>query len=135
MQAIFADLGFPEITDEEVEAATYAHGSKDMPDRNVVEDLKAAQSILTNGITGLDVVKALYRKGFEDVAQSVLNMLKQRVAGDYLHTSAIIDRNGYVISAVNDVNDYHGPSTGYQISKERWEEIKNIPNAISPDSI
>ena len=135
MQAIFADLGFPEITDEEVEAATYAHGSKDMPDRNVVEDLKAAQSILTNGITGLDVVKALHRKGFEDVAQSVLNMLKQRVAGDYLHTSAIIDRNGYVISAVNDVNDYHGPSTGYQISKERWEEIKNIPNAISPDSI
>ncbi|WP_300756188.1 propanediol/glycerol family dehydratase large subunit [uncultured Brachyspira sp.] len=135
MQAIFADLGFPEITDEEVEAATYAHGSKDMPDRNVVEDLKAAQSILNNGITGLDVVKALYRKGFEDVAQSVLNMLKQRVAGDYLHTSAIIDRNGYVISAVNDVNDYHGPSTGYQISKERWEEIKNIPNAISPDSI
>ena len=135
MQAIFADLGFPEITDEEVEAATYAHGSKDMPDRNVVEDLKAAQSILTNGITGLDVVKALHRKGFEDVAQSILNMLKQRVAGDYLHTSAIIDRNGYVISAVNDVNDYHGPSTGYQISKERWEEIKNIPNAISPDSI
>ncbi|OEJ13078.1 propanediol dehydratase [Brachyspira hampsonii] len=135
MQAIFADLGFPEITDEEVEAATYAHGSKDMPDRNVVEDLKAAQSILTNGITGLDVVKALYRKGFEDVAQSVLNMLKQRVAGDYLHTSAIIDRNGYVISAVNDVNDYQGPGTGYQINKERWEEIKNIPNAISPDSI
>ncbi|EKV56289.1 propanediol dehydratase large subunit [Brachyspira hampsonii 30446] len=135
MQAIFADLGFPEITDEEVEAATYAHGSKDMPDRNVVEDLKAAQSILTNGITGLDIVKALYRKGFEDVAQSVLNMLKQRVAGDYLHTSAIIDRNGYVISAVNDVNDYQGPGTGYQINKERWEEIKNIPNAISPDSI
>ncbi|WP_300367326.1 propanediol/glycerol family dehydratase large subunit [Brachyspira sp.] len=135
MQAIFAELGFPEITDEEVEAATYAHGSKDMPDRNVVEDLKAAQSILTNGITGLDIVKALYRKGFEDVAQSVLDMLKQRVAGDYLHTSAIIDRNGYVISAVNDVNDYQGPGTGYQIKKDRWEEIKNIPNAISPDSI
>lgn len=135
MQAIFAELGFPEITDEEVEAATYAHGSKDMPDRNVVEDLKAAQSILTNGITGLDIVKALYRKGFEDVAQSVLDMIKQRVAGDYLHTSAIIDRNGYVISAVNDVNDYQGPGTGYQIKKERWEEIKNIPNAISPDSI
>ena len=135
MQAIFAELGFPEVTDEEVEAATYAHGSKDMPDRNVVEDLKAAQSILSNGITGLHVVKALYRKGFEDVAQSILNMLKQRVAGDYLHTSAIIDDKGYVISAVNDVNDYQGPGTGYQINKERWEEIKNIPSAIRPDSI
>lgn len=135
MQAIFAELGFPEITDAEVEAATYAHGSKDMPDRNVVEDLKAAQSILTNGITGVDIVKALYKRGFEDVAQSVLNMLKQRVSGDYLHTSAIIDKNWNVISAVNDVNDYNGPGTGYQISKERWEEIKNIPNAIRPDSI
>lgn len=135
MQSIFAELGFPEVTDEEVEAATYAHGSKDMPDRNVVEDLKAAQSILSNGITGLDIVKALYKKGFEDVAQSILNMLKQRVAGDYLHTSAIIDEKGYVISAVNDINDYQGPGTGYQISKERWEEIKNIPSAIKPDSI
>ncbi|MGC4432042.1 propanediol/glycerol family dehydratase large subunit, partial [Streptococcus suis] len=31
MQALFKGLGLPAITDEEVEAATYAHGSKDMP--------------------------------------------------------------------------------------------------------
>lgn len=135
MQAIFAELGFPEITDAEVEAATYAHGSKDMPDRNVVEDLKAAQGILSNGITGVDIIKALYKRGYEDIAQSLLNMLKQRVSGDYLHTSAIIDKNWNVISAVNNLNDYKGPGTGYQMSKERWEEIKNIPNAIAPDSI
>ena len=31
IQAVFREFGFPEITDEEVEAATYAHGSKGMP--------------------------------------------------------------------------------------------------------
>jgi propanediol dehydratase large subunit len=40
-------------------------------------------------ITGLDVVKALAKNGFEDLAGSVLNLLKQRISGDYLHTSAI----------------------------------------------
>lgn len=135
LQAVFKELGLPEITDEEVTAATYAHGSKDMPDRNVVEDLKAAGEMLTRGITGVDVVKALYKNGYLDVAQNVLNMLKQRVSGDYLHTSAIINKDFEVISAVNDLNDYSGPGTGYRISEERWDEIKNIPNAIKPDSI
>ena len=135
LQAVFRELGLPEITDEEVTAATYAHGSKDMPDRNVVEDLKAAGEMLTRGITGVDVVKALYKNGYLDVAQNVLNMLKQRVSGDYLHTSAIINKDFEVISAVNDLNDYSGPGTGYRISEERWNEIKDIPNAIKPDSI
>jgi len=129
LQAVFRELDFPEITDEEVQSATYAHGSKDMPPRNVVEDLKAIERMMERGITGLDVVKALSKSGFEDVAQNVLSMLKQRVSGDYLHTSAIIDKDYNVISAVNNLNDYKGPGTGYRISKARWEEIQNIPNA------
>ena len=60
---------------------------------------------------------------------------KQRVAGDYLHTSAILDENFHVMSAVNEPNDYHGPMTGYQISEERWNEIKNISQAIRPEDI
>ena len=133
LQVVFKELGLPQISDAEVEAATYAHGSKDMPDRNVVEDLKAAEDMMKRGVTGVDVVKALDKGGFEDVAQNVLNMLKQRVTGDYLHTSAIIDKDWNVKSAVNDLNDYHGPGTGYQMSQERWDEIKNIPNARGPE--
>lgn len=133
LQAVFEELGLPAITDEEVEAATYAHGSKDMPDRNVVEDLKAIEEMMKKGTTGLDIVKALSKHGFEDVAENVLNMLKQRISGDYLHTSAIIDRNFNVISAVNNCNDYMGPGTGYRMSKERWQEIQNIPNAKGPE--
>ncbi|MDT8899678.1 propanediol/glycerol family dehydratase large subunit [Anaeroselena agilis] len=132
LQAVFRELGFPAITDAEVEAATYAHGSKDMPPRNVVEDLKAAQDMMKREITGLDVVKALAKNGFEDLAGSVLNLLKQRISGDYLHTSAILDKNFNVISAVNNCNDYRGPGTGYRLSPERWEEIKNISQASKP---
>ncbi len=135
IQAVFAELGFPTVTDEEVEAATYAHGSKDMPERNVVEDLKAAEEMLKKRITGIDIVKALSKNGFDDIASNVLNMLKQRVTGDYLQTSAILDENFDVISAVNDINDYRGPGTGYRISKERWEEIKDIKNVINPEDI
>lgn len=133
IQVLFKELNLPEVTEEEVTAATYAHGSKDMPNRNVVEDLKATEEMMNKEVTGVDVVKALYKGGFEDVADSVFNMLKQRIAGDYLHTAAILDKDFKVKSAVNYPNDYRGPKTGYQISDERWEQIKNIENAVSPE--
>lgn len=135
MQAVFAGLGFPVITDEEVTAATYAHGSKDMPERNVVEDIKAAQEVIEKSLSGLDVVKALAKGGFEDIATDMLNIQKAKISGDYLHTSAIIVGDGQVLSAVNDINDYAGPATGYRVQGERWEEIKNIPNALDPQDL
>lgn len=135
IQVVFRELGLPAITDEEVEAATYAHGSLDMPPRNVVEDLKAAQEILKKGVTGLDVVKALAKGGFEDVSKNVLSLLKQRIAGDYLHTSSIFDDKFNVITAVNNPNDYMGPGTGYRLEGARWDEIKNINQALDPDEM
>ncbi len=135
IQAAFRELGLPAITDAEVEAATYAHGSKDMPPRNVVDDLKAAEDMMKREVTGLDVAKALSAGGFDDVAESVFNLLKRRAAGDYLHTSAIFDRDFNVDSAVNNPNDYAGPKTGYQISPEKWEILKTIRQAVSPESI
>ena len=135
LQAVFNELGLPLITDEEVEAATYAHGSKDMPDRNVPEDLRAIDELMQRGTTAVDVVRALAQHGFNDVAQSVLNMLKGKVTGDYLQTSAIFDENFNVVAAVNDLNDYKGPGTGYRLEGERWELLKNIPAAISPEDI
>ena len=135
IQAVFEALGLPEITDAEVEAATYAHGSKDMPERDMVADIKAATEMMERGITGIDVVKALKTKGFDDVASDLLKLMKLRVAGDHLHTSAILDKDFNVISAVNDRNDYAGPGTGYQISAEKWEELSNIGNAVDASKI
>ena len=65
----------------------------------------------------------------------MLNMLKQRVAGDFLQTSAIFDEKFNVISAVNDCNDYMGPGTGYRLEGEEWEKVKNISMAIDPRSV
>lgn len=135
IQAVFEELRLPLITEEEVGAATYAHGSKDMPDRNVPEDLRTIDEMMSRGTTGLDIVKALSKHGFSDIAENVLGMLKQKVSGDYLQTSAIIDENFEVVSAVNQPNDYQGPGTGYRLEGERWDLLKNIPQAISPEDI
>ncbi|HEY3410619.1 MAG TPA: propanediol/glycerol family dehydratase large subunit, partial [Propionicimonas sp.] len=135
IQAVFKELGLPEITDVEVEAATYGHGSRDLPARNVVEDLVAADDLMKREITGLDVVQALIRSGFEDVAEAVFNLIKHRMAGDYLQTAAIFDGEFRIDSAVNNPNDYAGPMTGYQMSPERWDQIKTIRQAVSPESI
>jgi propanediol dehydratase large subunit len=135
LQAVFDELGLPGITDAEVDAATYAHGSKDMPDRNVAEDLRAIDDLMKRGTTGLDVVRALAKHGFADIAESVLAMLKQKVSGDYLHTSAILQSDFDVLSAVNDPNDYQGPGTGYRLSGERWQRLKDIPQAIRADEV
>ncbi len=135
VQAVFRNLGLSPVSDEQVEAVTYAHGSKDTLPRDVTADLAAAEDVLKRGITGIDVVKALAETGFEDVAASVLNMLKQRVAGDYMQTAAILDRDFHVLSGVNTPNDYMGPGTGYRVDGERWEEIKQIPHIINPKDI
>ena len=118
-----------------MEGATYGHGSKDTLNRDVTADLMAAEDVLKRGITGVDVVKALAESGYEDVAMDVLNMLKQRVIGDYMQTAAILDREFHVLSGVNTPNDYMGPGTGYRVEGERWEEIKKIPHIINPQDI
>ena len=135
VQAVFTNLGLSPVSDEQVEAVTYAHGSKDTLARDVTADLIAAEEVLKRGITGVDVVRALAETGYEDVAESVLNMLKQRVVGDYMQTAAILDKNFNVLSGVNTPNDYMGPGTGYRVEGERWEEIKRIPHLFDPSDI
>ena len=135
VQAVFKNLGLSPVTDEQVEKVTYAHGSKDTPARDVTADLMAAEDVLKRGITGVDIVKALAESGFEDIADNVLSMLKQRVVGDYMQTSAILDKDFNVLSGVNTPNDYMGPGTGYRVEGSRWEEIKKIPHIINPQDI
>lgn len=135
VQAVFHQLGLTPVSEEQVEAVTYAHGSKDTLPRDVTADLMAAEDVMKRGITGVDVVKALAESGYQDVAQSVLNMLKQRVAGDYMQTAAILDKDFHVLSGVNTPNDYMGPGTGYRVEGSRWEEIKKIPHIIDPQDI
>jgi propanediol dehydratase large subunit len=132
IQAIYAELRFPAIGDHEIEAAVTAHGSEDMPPRDVVADLEAANGFLKGEQTILAVVGALYKRGHPSIAANLLAMGRQRVAGDYLQPAAIFDRNFHVLSAINDVNDYTGPGTGYRVSAERWQEMQQMPQVKSP---
>lgn len=134
-QAVFAELGLPAISDEEVRAATTAYASEDLPPRDRAADVEAADALLARGVTGLDVALALDRRGFPDVAEAVFGMQRQRVCADYLQTSAIIDEHGLVHSAVNDPNCYAGPGTGYRLEGERWELLQALPHVVVPDEL
>lgn len=135
MQAIFRALNLPEITDEEVEAATYAYSSKDMPPRNKAEDMKGAGRIMEEGVELIHIIRILDEAGFADIAESLAKLLKQRAVGDYLHTSSFFDEDFNVVSAVNDRNDYLGPGTGYRISDERWDKLREKKDALKPKDI
>ncbi|GIU94361.1 MAG: glycerol dehydratase large subunit [Gaiellaceae bacterium] len=134
-QAVFAELGLPPISDEEVAAATTGYDSNDMPPRDRAADVEAADELLARGVSGLDVALALDRRGFADVAAAVLGMQRQRVAADYLQTAAVIDEHGLVRSAVNDPNDYAGPGTGYRLDGARWELLQSLPQVVAPDAL
>src|SRR6478752_7329289 len=69
VQAVFDELGLPSVTDAEVEAATYGATSRDLPDRDRAADAAAADRLLAEGTSGVDVVRALDRHGFADVAE------------------------------------------------------------------
>jgi propanediol dehydratase large subunit len=132
VQAVFSAFGFPPISDEEVEAATHGSDSRGLPDRDRAADVAAGDRILADRISGLDVARALADAGFEDVAEALLGMQRQRIAADYLQTSAIITPDGTVEAAVNDPNLYDGPGTGYRLEGERWARLRTLPHELDP---
>ena len=135
VQAVFCELGLPPITDLEVESAVVARSSADMPDRDVVADLDAAEEFLRRKRNGVDVIRALAGNGFRDIAEKIFQIQKLRVSGDYLQTSAVVLPGGRVLSAVNDPNNYLGPGTGYHLSPERAREINDVSQAEDPRGV
>jgi propanediol dehydratase large subunit len=135
VQAVFAELGFPAVTDAEVEAASVGYDSLDMPDRDRAADVEAADAALERGVSGLDVALALDRRGFPEIAEAIVGMQRQRVSADYLQTSAVIDADGLVHSAVSDPNVYLGPGTGYRLDGARWELLQSLPYATTASEL
>ncbi|MBM3635965.1 MAG: propanediol/glycerol family dehydratase large subunit [Alphaproteobacteria bacterium] len=131
MRAVFESFGFPSITEHEIEAAVEAYASDDMPERDLVADIKAAEDFLAGPSTALDVARALLDGGFDDIAANILSMQRVRISGDYLQPAAVLDANFGVKSAFSDRNDYEGPGTGYRLSGEEWERLRRIPQEQS----
>jgi len=132
--AVFKELGLADVTSDMKRSVVFASGSKETRSFSAGQVTPISDAIRDQGITALDAVKALAKHGFQEEAENMMLMLRQRVSGDYLQTSAIV-RNGKVMSAVNDPNDYSGPSTGYAMSQARWSEVANIRGLQTRDTV
>ena len=126
---VYRWLGLADFTDDHVELAIDAVGSKDLADPDPLVVLSAAQTIRSSGLGSLEVARALLDCGYEEEAIRLLAMLDARVQGDHLQTAAIFDEQMQVLSLVTDPNDYAGPGTGYEPSAARQAEIDGIRQA------
>ena len=130
---VYAALGLADFPAEWQAEAIDAAGSKDVPSSDLMTPLSAARLIRDSGITMLDVISALDECGYEQEAERLLAMLRARVEGDYLQTSAIFTEDMRVLSLVTDPNDYAGPGTGYSPTPQRQAEIDRIRQERSVD--
>lgn len=126
------DLGRP--TPKMLASVLTASGSDDTDTYSARDVALISEAIRERGISVVDVIRALHGRGFREEAENLLWLVKLRVSGDYLQTSAIV-RNGRVISAVNDPNDYSGPGTGYRLSEARRNEIVAIRDVLDRDTV
>jgi len=124
--AVYSWLGLGDFSAAWADEAVDAAGSKDITSGDLMLPLTAARTIMDTNVTMLDVITALAENGFDLEAQRCLDMLKARVAGDYLQTSAIFDEGMNVLSLVTDPNVYSGPGTGYQMTPERQQQVDTI---------
>jgi propanediol dehydratase large subunit len=124
--AVYRELGLGDFTDGHVDEVVHAEGSKDVTPPEPQAILAASDAIMDRQLGILDVVRALWKTGYEEEAGRVLAMGRARVAGDYLQTAAIFDEQMNCLSKITDPNDYQGPGTGYVVPAARLEQIAAI---------
>jgi propanediol dehydratase large subunit len=134
LAAVLEELDLGKPTADMMASVVAASGSEQTQSYLPRDVSLISEAIKARGINVIDVIKALARRGYRTEAQNLLNVVKLRVTGDYLQTSAIV-RNGHVISAVNDPNEYLGPGTGYRLSKQRRDELVAIRDVLDRDEV
>ncbi len=134
LKAVLEELGLAQPTSEMVASVVAASGSDETRSFGPREAGLISETIKAKGITVVDVIKALAKRGFLEEAENLLSMVRLRVSGDYLQTSSMV-RDGRIISAVNDPNDYTGPGSGYRVTPERKREISAIRDVLDQEEV
>ncbi|WP_374332506.1 propanediol/glycerol family dehydratase large subunit [Aestuariivirga sp.] len=134
LSAVFEELDLAAPSEAMKQSVTVASGSDDTQSFTPRDAALISEAIKARGVTVIDVIKALARRGFTQEAENLLNVVKLRLSGDYLQTSAMI-RNGRIVSAVNDPNDYLGPGSGYRVSPERRQELNGIRDVLDQKEV
>ncbi|MFN0217225.1 MAG: propanediol/glycerol family dehydratase large subunit [Hyphomicrobium sp.] len=134
LSAVFEELGLGNPSPAMKRSVVMASGSEDTSSYMPRDVTLISEAINDRGITVVDVIKALHVREFREEAENLLNLVRLRVSGDYLQTSAVV-RNGRVQSAINDPNVYGGPGTGYRLSETRRSEIVAIRDVLTREEI
>ena len=129
LSAVFEELALDQPSEAMKESVAEASGSSETESYSAGQVAEISAAIQERGITVVDVIRALSERGFREEAEHLLKLVRLRVSGDYLQTSAVV-REGRVLSAVNDPNDYQGPGTGYALSEARRQEINAIRDVL-----
>jgi len=124
--AVYRDLGLADYTDDRIDEVVVANGSRDIPPGDPKAVAEAATAIEAKQLTVFDVIASLKRTGYDEEAEAIMRLTKERLRGDQLQTSAIFDENFHVLSKITDPNDYTGPASGYALTAERRAEIDGI---------
>ncbi|MGC1346323.1 MAG: propanediol/glycerol family dehydratase large subunit [Methyloceanibacter sp.] len=134
ISAVLEELDLGQPTAEMKSSVVAASGSDETRSYLPRDVVPISESIKERAITVVDVIKALAARGFTEEAENLLNLLRLRVSGDYLQTSAVV-RDGRILSAINDPNDYLGPGTGYRVSEARREQIVAIRDVLTREEV
>jgi propanediol dehydratase large subunit len=131
---VLKDLGLADASDAMKRSVAVASGSNDTDSFAPRDVALISDKIRDDAVTVLDVIRSLHRGGFTAEAENLLFLVKLRVSGDYLQTSAIV-RDGRVISAINDPNAYNGPGSGYRLTDQRRTELAAIRDVLSREEV
>ncbi len=132
--AVFEELDLGRPTGEMKASVVVASGSDETDSYRPGEVAVISEAIRSQAIDVVDVIKALEKRGFKEEADNLLWLVKLRISGDYLQTSAMV-RDRHVMSAINDPNDYRGPGTGYRMSEARRQEINAIRDVLDRETV
>ncbi|MCZ4352710.1 propanediol/glycerol family dehydratase large subunit [Roseovarius aestuarii] len=134
ISAVLEELDLAQPTAAMKASVVVASGSRETDSFTTGATTRISEAIEKRGLTVIDVIRALAKRGFQPEAQNLLHLVKLRVSGDYLQTSAIV-RDGHVISAINDPNVYAGPGTGYRLDEDRRDQINGIRDMIGQPEV
>ena len=134
LSAVLEELDLAHPTEAMKASVVAASGSRETESFTPHEAARISEAIQARGIDATDVIRALHRRGFVHEAENLLKIVKLRISGDYLQTSSIV-RDGRILSAINDPNDYAGPGTGYRLTAARREEICDIRDLLGQGEV
>jgi propanediol dehydratase large subunit len=134
ISAVLEELDLGQPTEDMKGSVVAASGSDETRSYLPRDVTLISESIKERAISVIDVIKALAKRGFSEEAENLLKLVRLRISGDYLQTSAMV-RDGRVLSAINDPNDYLGPGTGYRLSKARRDEIVAIRDVLTREEV